>query len=164
MPRKALKGLSDIKVFEILTNTASSYSVSSTAISIPYAQTLTRDIQSSSDKTYADDDIYDDEEIIDVFRKAAENRIENDSRKRAQLICAKQLETISDANEVLVSCEKYEKTFTDEDLKKIEPVRKKAIDMISKKKIEKLLDDFHRLSDEEKKRVIASLRNDSNWK
>ena len=65
MPRKALKGLSDIKVFEILTNTASSYSVSSTAISIPYAQTLTRDIQSSSDKTYADDDIYDDEEIIE---------------------------------------------------------------------------------------------------
>lgn len=62
--KKALKGLSGIKVFELLKNTETEYKVGE-AIPIPYAQKLTRDVQSSSDPIYADDDIYDDEEIIE---------------------------------------------------------------------------------------------------
>ena len=58
MPKKALKGLSGIKIFEILENTEKEYKVGE-AINIPYAQKLTRDIQSSSDPIYADDEIYD---------------------------------------------------------------------------------------------------------
>lgn len=64
MAKKALKGLSGIKIFEILENTETEYKVGE-AISIPYAQKLTRDIQSSSDPIYADDEIYDDEEVFD---------------------------------------------------------------------------------------------------
>ncbi|MBR2744948.1 MAG: hypothetical protein IKE01_06630 [Clostridia bacterium] len=64
MPKKALRGLSGIKVFEILTNTESAYEVGE-GVSIPYAQKLTRDIQTSGDKIYADDDVYDDEEVFD---------------------------------------------------------------------------------------------------
>ena len=64
MPKKALKGLSGIKVFELLENTEESYKVGE-AINIPYAQKLTRDIQTSNDPIYADDEIYDDEEIFD---------------------------------------------------------------------------------------------------
>lgn len=63
--KKALKGLSGIKLFEVLTNTETEYSVSSTAVSIPYAQTLTRDVNSSSDPIYADDEIYDDEDVLE---------------------------------------------------------------------------------------------------
>lgn len=61
--KKALRGLSGIKVFEVKENTETKYSVGE-AIAIPYAQKLTRDVQSSSEPTYADDDIYDDEEIF----------------------------------------------------------------------------------------------------
>lgn len=64
MPKKALRGLSGIRVFELLENTETNYKVGE-AINIPYAQKLTRDIQSSSDKTYADDEIYDDEEVFE---------------------------------------------------------------------------------------------------
>lgn len=64
MPKKALRGLSGIKVFEILENTETSYKVGE-ATSIPYAQKLTRDIQTSNDPIYADDEIYDDEEVFD---------------------------------------------------------------------------------------------------
>lgn len=64
MPKKALKGLSGIKVFEILENTEESYKVGE-EIEIPYAQKLTRDVQTSNDPIYADDEIYDDEEIFD---------------------------------------------------------------------------------------------------
>lgn len=64
MPRKALRGLSGIKVFELLENTETNYKVGE-AINIPYAQKLTRDIQTSNDPIYADDEIYDDEEIFD---------------------------------------------------------------------------------------------------
>lgn len=65
MPRKkALRGLSGIKVFELLENTETNYKVGK-SISIPYAQSLTRDIQTSNDPIYADDEIYDDEEIFD---------------------------------------------------------------------------------------------------
>ena len=64
MPKKALRGLSGIKVFELLENTETNYKVGE-AISIPYAQKLTRDIQTSNDPIYADDEIYDDEEIFD---------------------------------------------------------------------------------------------------
>lgn len=64
MPKKALRGLSGIKVFELLENTEESYKVGE-AIAIPYAQKLTRDVQSSNDPIYADDEIYDDEEIFD---------------------------------------------------------------------------------------------------
>lgn len=64
MPKKALKGLSGIKVFELLENTESAYSVGE-GISIPYAQQLTRDIKSSSNTDYADDEIYEDEEIFE---------------------------------------------------------------------------------------------------
>lgn len=65
MPKKkALRGLSGITVFELLENTEDSYKVGE-AIPIPYAQKLTRDIQTSNDAIYADDDIYDDEEIFD---------------------------------------------------------------------------------------------------
>lgn len=64
MPKKALRGLSGIKVFEILENTETSYKVGEPT-SIPYAQKLTRDVQSSNDPIYADDEIYDDEEVFD---------------------------------------------------------------------------------------------------
>ena len=65
MPKKkALRGLSGIKVFELLENTETSYKVGE-AIPIPYAQSLTRDVQTSNDPIYADDEIYDDEEIFD---------------------------------------------------------------------------------------------------
>lgn len=64
MPRKALKGLSGIKVFELLKNSEEEYKVG-TGISIPFAQSLTRDIQTSSEPTYADDDIYDEEESFE---------------------------------------------------------------------------------------------------
>lgn len=64
MPKKALRGLSGIKVFEILENTETNYKVGE-AVNIPYAQKLTRDIQTSNDPIYADDEIYDDEEIFD---------------------------------------------------------------------------------------------------
>ena len=62
--KKALKGLSGIKIFELLENTETNYKVGD-AISIPYAQKLTRDIQTSNDPTYADDEVYDDEEVFD---------------------------------------------------------------------------------------------------
>lgn len=62
--KKALRGLSGIKVFELLENTETSYKVGET-INIPYAQKLTRDIQTSNDPIYADDEIYDDEEVFD---------------------------------------------------------------------------------------------------
>jgi len=62
--KKALRGLSGIKVFELLENTETNYKVGE-AIPIPYAQKLTRDIQTSNDPSYADDEIYDDEEIFD---------------------------------------------------------------------------------------------------
>lgn len=64
MPKKALKGLSGIKLFELLENTETNYKVGE-AIPVPYAQKLTRDIQSSNDPIYADDEIYDDEEVFD---------------------------------------------------------------------------------------------------
>ncbi len=64
MPKKALRGLSGIKVFELLENTEKSYKVGE-AKNIPYAQKLTRDVQTSNDPIYADDEIYDDEEIFD---------------------------------------------------------------------------------------------------
>lgn len=65
MPKKkALRGLSGIKVFEILENTETAYRVGE-AQKIPYAQKLTRDIQTSNDPIYADDEIYDDEEVFD---------------------------------------------------------------------------------------------------
>ena len=64
MPKKALRGLSGIKVFELLENTETNYKVGE-AINIPYAQKLTRDIQTSNDPIFADDVIYDDEEIFD---------------------------------------------------------------------------------------------------
>lgn len=64
MPKKALRGLSGIKVFELLENTETNYKVGE-AIAIPYAQKLTRDTQTSNDPIYGDDEIYDDEEIFD---------------------------------------------------------------------------------------------------
>lgn len=64
MPKKALRGLSGIKVFELLENTETNYKVGE-AVNIPYAQKLTRDTQTSNDPIYADDEIYDDEEIFD---------------------------------------------------------------------------------------------------
>lgn len=65
MPKKkALRGLSGIKVFEILENTEDTYKVGEST-DIPYAQKLTRDVQSSNDPIYADDEIYDDEEVFD---------------------------------------------------------------------------------------------------
>lgn len=64
MQKKALRGLSGIKIFELLDNTETTYKVGD-AIAIPYAQKLTRDIQTSNDPIYADDEIYDDEEVFD---------------------------------------------------------------------------------------------------
>lgn len=64
MPKKALRGLSGIKIFELLENTETNYKVGE-EIKIPYAQKLTRDVQTSNDPIYADDEIYDDEEIFD---------------------------------------------------------------------------------------------------
>lgn len=62
--RIALRGLSSIKVFELLENTETKYKVGE-AIDIPYAQKLTRDVQSSTEDIYADDDIYDEEEAFE---------------------------------------------------------------------------------------------------
>lgn len=62
--KKALKGLSGIKIHEVLENTETNYRVGE-AIEIPYAQKLTRDIQTSNDPIYADDEVYDDEEVFD---------------------------------------------------------------------------------------------------
>lgn len=62
--KKALKGLSGIKVFPITKDTEDEYAVD-TGVSIPYAQSLTKDIQTSSDPIYADDDIYDDGESFE---------------------------------------------------------------------------------------------------
>ncbi|MDR0979506.1 MAG: hypothetical protein LBL91_06305 [Lachnospiraceae bacterium] len=62
--KKALRGLSGIKVFELLTNTETAYQVGE-AVNIPYAQSMTRDVQTSNDPIYADDEIYDDEEVFD---------------------------------------------------------------------------------------------------
>ena len=57
MPKKkALRGLSGIKVFELLENTEEKYKVGE-SISIPYAQSLTKDVQTSNDPIYADDEI-----------------------------------------------------------------------------------------------------------
>lgn len=65
MPKKkALRGLSGVKVFELLENTETKYSVGE-PVEIPYAQSLTRDVQTSSDPIYADDEIYDDEEVFE---------------------------------------------------------------------------------------------------
>ncbi len=64
MAKKALRGLSGIRVFELLENTETNYKVGE-AIPIPYAQKLTRDVQTSNDPIYADDEIYDDEEVFD---------------------------------------------------------------------------------------------------
>lgn len=64
MPKKALRGLSGIKIYEVLEDTEKTYKVGE-AIPIPYAQKLTRDVQTSNDPIYADDEIYDDEEVFD---------------------------------------------------------------------------------------------------
>ena len=62
--KKALRGLSGIKINELLEDTETSYRVGE-AKDIPYAQKLTRDVQTSNDAIYADDEIYDDEEVFD---------------------------------------------------------------------------------------------------
>ena len=64
MPKKALRGLSGIKIYEVLEDTEKTYKVGE-AIPIPYAQKLTRDVQTSNDPIYADDEVYDDEEVFD---------------------------------------------------------------------------------------------------
>lgn len=65
MPKKkALRGLSGIGVFEILENTETAYKVGEKK-PIPYAQKMTKDVQTSNDPIYADDDIYDDEDVFD---------------------------------------------------------------------------------------------------
>lgn len=58
MSKKYLKGFSGFKLFPITKNTKTEYSVGA-GISIPYAQSLTKDLQSSDNPIYADDDIYD---------------------------------------------------------------------------------------------------------
>lgn len=63
--KKALRGLSGIKIREVIEDTETTYRTGDTVIDIPYAQKLTRDVQTSSEKTYADDEIYDDEEVFD---------------------------------------------------------------------------------------------------
>ena len=63
--KKALRGLSGIKIREVIEDTETTYKTGEKVIDIPYAQKLTRDVQTSSDKTYADDEIYDDEEVFD---------------------------------------------------------------------------------------------------
>ncbi len=67
MPRikKALKGLSGIKIHEVLEDTETAYRVKEASTEIPYAQKLTRDVQTSNEPIYADDEIYDDEEVFD---------------------------------------------------------------------------------------------------
>lgn len=62
--KKALRGLSGIKVFPITEDTETNYKVGE-PISIPYAQKLTREVKSSNEKIYADDEVYDDEEVFD---------------------------------------------------------------------------------------------------
>ncbi len=56
--KKYLKGFSGFKLFPITKNTETEYSVG-TGVPIPYAQSLSKDLESSENPIYADDDIYD---------------------------------------------------------------------------------------------------------
>ena len=56
--KKNLKGFSRFKLFPITKNTEDEYAVG-TGTLIPYAQTLSKDLQSSENPIYADDDVYD---------------------------------------------------------------------------------------------------------
>lgn len=56
--KKYLKGFSRFKLFPITENTEKKYTVGE-GVSIPYVQSLAKDIDSSENPIYADDDIFD---------------------------------------------------------------------------------------------------------
>ena len=56
--KKYLKGFSRLKIFPITENTEKKYIVDE-GVAIPYVQSLAKDIESSENPIYADDDIYD---------------------------------------------------------------------------------------------------------
>lgn len=56
--KRYLKGFSRLKLFPITENTEEAYAVGE-GVSIPYVQSLSKDIESSETPIHADDDIYD---------------------------------------------------------------------------------------------------------
>lgn len=58
MPKKYLKGFSRFKMFPIVDDTVEKYSVG-TGILIPSAQELSKEIDSTEENIYADDEVYD---------------------------------------------------------------------------------------------------------
>lgn len=58
MPKKYLKGFSKFKMFPIIDDTVEKYSVG-TGVSIPYVQSLSKDMETSEETIYADDEVYD---------------------------------------------------------------------------------------------------------
>lgn len=58
MPKKYLKGFSQFAIFPITENTLKKYIVGEKT-SIPYAEKLSKDLDSEEEKMYADDEVYD---------------------------------------------------------------------------------------------------------
>lgn len=58
MPKKYLKGFSQFAIFPITENTLTKYIVGEKT-SIPYAEKLSKDLDSEEEKMYADDEVYD---------------------------------------------------------------------------------------------------------
>lgn len=58
MPKKYLKGFSQFSIFPITENTLEKYIVGEKT-NIPYAEKLSKDLDSEEEKMYADDEIYD---------------------------------------------------------------------------------------------------------
>ena len=58
MPKKYLKGFSQFSIFPIVANTLEKYTVGEKT-SIPYAEKLSKDLDSEEEKMYADDEVYD---------------------------------------------------------------------------------------------------------
>lgn len=58
MPRKYLKGFSQFTIFPLTENTLTKYIVGE-KVSVPYAEKLSKDLDSEEEKMYADDEIYD---------------------------------------------------------------------------------------------------------
>lgn len=63
MPKKYLKGFSQFAIFPITENTATNYLVGE-KVKIPYAEKLSKDLDSEEEKMYADDEVYDIDKTI----------------------------------------------------------------------------------------------------
>lgn len=58
MPKKYLKGFSKFTMFPLIENTLTKYIVGE-KVSVPYAEKLSKDLDSEEEEMYADDEIYD---------------------------------------------------------------------------------------------------------